>query len=129
MRDKTRIAYGPYKLEWRKEFLKRILEIEKNVRETGSDQSFSIISLSELELIRSYWRDEEYDWEDSVPKIFKETTGITHDWVEEDGAKFSSEDLTILKDLCSKHGLPSGLIARLLDQEENAGHKQESRNY
>lgn len=117
VRGTSRISPRQYFLKWRKEFLRRILEAEKTVREKGRDKSFSIISLEELERIRWHWREEESDWEDSVPKIYKEITGIDHHWLQEDGALLSGEDFVVLSDLCEKHGLPPTLIAKLIGEE------------
>jgi len=117
VRDGTRIAYGPYKLEWRKEFLKRLLRAQKNIQETKSGSHLTLISMKELEMIRNIWREEEYDWEDSLPKIYKEQVGKDYPWNQEDGVLFTKEDLELLENLCEMEGIQVGLVAKLIDQE------------
>lgn len=52
VRDGSRIAYGPYKLEWRKVFLRTLLKAQKAIQGSISDPEFKLISFDELELIR-----------------------------------------------------------------------------
>lgn len=115
VRDGTRIAYGPYKLEWRKEFLKRLLQIQNDIRQNGPDPDVSLISFEELEYIRDYWREEE--WTDSVPDIYRQVIGDDHIWLHEDGVKFSEEDFQLLKQFCEEEGINTGLPTKLIDQE------------
>ena len=115
MRDGTRIAYGPYKLEWRKVFLERLLHIQNEIRKSGPDPNVSLISFEELEYIRDYWREEE--WTDTVPEIYRQTIGDDHVWLHDDGVKFSQEDYELLKQLCDEEGINLGLPTKLIDQE------------
>jgi DNA sulfur modification protein DndC len=115
VRDGTRIAYGPYKLEWRKVFLERLLQIQNDIRKTGPDPTVSLISFEELEYIRDYWREEE--WTDSVPEIYRQTIGNDHAWLHDDGVKFSQEDFQLLKQFCEEEGVNPGLPTKLIDQE------------
>lgn len=115
VRDGTRIAYGPYKLDWRKAFLERLLQIQKNIQQNGPNPLAKLISFDELELIRDFWREEE--WVDSVPKIYRQVIGEDHIWLHDDGVKFSLEDFQLLKQFCEEEGLNFSLPTKLIDQE------------
>lgn len=111
------VGYGPYKLEVRKDFLRRLLEAQKQVRATGPDPEENLITFGELEEIRKLWRTEEQDWEDSVPKIYREVMGKDLPWKSDEVPAFSGEERDLLDSICAKHGVPSGLVAKLLDIE------------
>jgi len=115
VRDGTRIAYGPYKLEWRKEFLKRLLEIQKAVQQNGPDSAVKLITFEEMELIRDFWREEE--WTDSVPVIYRQVIGDDHVWLDDDGIKYSLKDHELLTQLCKEAGINPDLPTKLIDQE------------
>jgi DNA sulfur modification protein DndC len=115
VRDGTRIAYGPYKLEWRKEFLKRLLSIQKDVQQNGPDPAMQLIAIEELELIRDFWREEE--WADAVPEIYREVIDADHVWPDDDGIKYSLADYELLTNLCREAGINPDLPTKLLDQE------------
>lgn len=118
VRDGSKISYGPYKLEWRKEFLRILLQAQKAVRDNGPDPDCNLITKEELELIRNIWRQEEYDWADSVPMIYREVVGKDLFYTKEDGLVLSVEDLELLKAICSDENLPVSLVARLVDIEK-----------
>jgi DNA sulfur modification protein DndC len=115
VRDGTRIAYGPYKLEWRKTFLERLLQIQKDVQQNGPDSAVMLISFEELELIRDFWREEE--WADAVPEIYQRVIGVDHVWQDDDGIKYSLEDHQLLTQLCAEAGINPDLPTKLIDQE------------
>ncbi len=112
-----KIARGPYKLEFCKEILRKLLETEREVRAKGPDRSLTLITPAELHEIRRLWRQERGDWEDSVPEIYLRITGTKLDWTPEDLGSFSGEDLEILKRLCAERNLPLRLVSKLLDVE------------
>lgn len=113
-RDQQRIAYGPYKMVWRKEFLRRLLQVQKEIRVSGPNPNFILIAPEELDLIRDLWREEV--WEDAVPQIYKEVFGEAQAWHDNDGVAFHSEDFQLLKSLCEEEGLPAELPGKLIDQ-------------
>lgn len=115
VRDGTRIAYGPYKLECRKELLKRLLRIQKEVQQHGPDPDMKLICCEELELIRDFWREEE--WADSVPEIYREIIGDDYVWLDDDGIRYSSKDHDLLVKLCMEVGINPDLPTKLIDQE------------
>jgi len=121
IRDGSRLSYGPYKPEWKKELLRRLLEVECTINEEGPSNQQKLISFEELEIIRTYWKKEDNDWEDSVPKIFSEIYGDAYDynWVQEDSTTLNISDYHLLADICKEDSVPVSLIASLIDMERD----------
>lgn len=121
--DKTkkdkRIIWGPYKLEFRREILRRLLETEKQVREEGPDAKTDLIQRAELQKIRQLWLHEEGDWEDSLPGIYEEVTGEPFEDYETAPAGTGALELDILRQTADESGLPAGLLRELLDVERS----------
>lgn len=118
VRDGTRLSYGPYKLKWRKIFLRELLSAQKQIQEERPEIAFSAISIDELEMIRQIWRKEEHDWQDSVPTIYKEVIGEDYPITPEDGVAFTMDDHKLLEKHCESD-MQVDLIARLIDLERN----------
>ena len=118
VRDGTRLSYGPYKLKWRKTFLKELLSAQKQIQEERPEIAFSAISIDELEMIRQIWRKEEHDWQDSIPAIYKEVYGEDYPITPEDGIAFTMADHQLLETHCESD-MQVDLIARLIDLERN----------
>ena len=108
---------GPYEFSVRKEFLRKLLETQKQVRREGPDPNAVLISEAELHEIRRIWRTEESDWEDSVPVIYRQVVGEDLDWVRDDVTALTAKDQGILKEVCKKHGTPADLVSKLIDVE------------
>jgi DNA sulfur modification protein DndC len=111
---------GPYTQKSREEWLRRLLSAQEAVRRSAPPQvgAVELISLPELQEIRRLWVVEKHEFEDSLPRIFEETTGhpfpgcaITH------GLVFGSEEIDLLRDLCAGDELHFGLLRELLDVE------------
>lgn len=111
----NRIVWGPYKLDVRRDILRRILETQEQVRTSGPDPELTLISEDELHEIRRIWRVEEGDWEDSIPRIYREATGQSLDWVQEDAPAASELDERVLREVCEEHDVPAGLMRELMD--------------
>jgi DNA sulfur modification protein DndC len=111
------IVPGPYKLSVRKDLLRKLLETEQLVRRHGPDAQERLITKEELEQVRRIWRSEAQDWEDSVPKIYKEVTGDDLDWAIDEQNVFSEEERQILDEICARNLVPSAMVAKLLDVE------------
>ena len=108
---------GPYKPQTRKDLLRRLLETERLIRRDGPDPNERLITKPELEEIRRIWRAETQDWEDSVPKIYREVTGEDLEWAADEQPVFSTEERHLLDDICSRNQVPSAMVAKLLDIE------------
>lgn len=117
--ENNKVIWGPYKMEVRKEILRRLLQAQNSIRKEGPDPTASLISMEELQEIRRIWRAEEGDWEDSIPKLYREATGEDAEWLAEDEASGSALDGDILQQVCSRHEVPTGLLRELIDLERD----------
>lgn len=108
-----------YKLQFRKDLLRKLLETEQEVNERrpDDDEYLELIRDPELKAIRQIWRSEEADWEDSVPQIYEDVTGESLDWVQNDLGSFTPEEEAVLREVCQEHDVPPKLLQRLLDTE------------
>jgi len=114
------LAARTYKLDVSKEMLRKVLQAQKSVRENGPDPNITLISEEELYEIRRLWRVERQDWEDSVPKIFREVNNADLKWPVDDDDGFDSGQQALLSSLCKEHDLPFDLLARLLEVERQS---------
>lgn len=112
----NKLTHGPYKLEFCKELLRKLLTAQQQVRQDGPDPDMQLITDEELEEIRRIWRTERQDWQDAVPQIYREIVG-EREWVVDDTASFSETDKAILAEICNENGVPVTLVAKLLDTE------------
>ena len=111
------MRWGPYKLTTRQDLLRRLLQVQNAVREEGPSDSEELISLDELEEIRHIWRSEEQDWEDSVPQIYRDVVGEDQAWSADEQPGFGIEERELLESLCRRKGVPSQMVAKLLEIE------------
>ena len=115
-KDKKHIP-GPYLLEYRKKWLKELLEIEHSLNEQGHD--IELVKPEELHAIRQQWIQDpnEPDWEDSLPQIHAEIYDKPIDWVKNDAGEFTRHDTELLRKLCNDHSVSSELVMKLLEVE------------
>ena len=108
---------GPYWLSYRQEWLRKLLEIEKDLAHEG--RAIELITHDELHHIRREWLNDpnEPDWQDSLPSIYESVYGRRLNWVEHDAAGVSAKDADLLTELSSEFGLPAGLAQKLLELE------------
>lgn len=115
--NEQKVVPGPYFLKVRQEILRMVLQAQQSVRENGPDPNATLIHPEELHEIRRIWRMEEQDWEDSVPKIYREIMGDDLIWVEDDTGSFTPQDRSILEKICEVRNIPPKLVMKLLDVE------------
>ena len=117
--DNTEIKHipGPYWLSVRKNWLKKLLQIEKAIRDSGRD--IELIKRDELQQIRQFWlRDpNEPDWTDSLPAIYLSVYGNEIDWVENDAGAFTEPDAKLLQEIEAEHGAPAEMLMKLIEIE------------
>lgn len=96
------LHHGPYKKEIREEWLKELLEIQKDINENGPKEfhDLELITIPELRNIRRIWVIEKHEFADTLPGIYEEVMGKEFDdpeWIAPEA--FKSEEWNILKDV------------------------------
>lgn len=112
-----KLIWGPFTLDFRKEILKELLNTQCAIQANPKGAETVLISEEELLEIRRLWLFEEGDWEDSIPNIYKEKTGLDLGIIENDWAGMGGLELQILQDTCEEHDIPVGLLTELFDTE------------
>jgi DNA sulfur modification protein DndC len=107
------LNHGPYKKEVREEWLRDLLEIQKEINENGPEEfsDLELITIPELRNIRRIWVLDKHEFDDSLPRIYNEVMGKEFDdpeWIASEA--FKSEEWEILK----------GVVEELYPQEELA---------
>lgn len=109
-------SYRCYTLETRKDILRRVLNAEVQLRRESPFPDIELIDFEELCAIRQVWLDEEMDWEDSLPKIYKEVTGRDHFWPNPpESAWRNADSKTLIVNFCQQQQLPPRLVMHLLE--------------
>ncbi|WP_330632933.1 DNA phosphorothioation system sulfurtransferase DndC [Halocatena halophila] len=124
VREKTNGSDGiiprAYKFEFRKDLLEKLLQTQKEVNDElpEDEEEMVLIRKEELREIRRLWREEQSDWEDSVPKIYRRVMDEdTMEWVHDDLGTFGADEAELLGEICEDHDVPRELVQRLLDTE------------
>lgn len=112
-----KIVPGPYWLDYRKKWLKQLLEIELKFNQEG--HKIQLITEPELHAIRQEWlRDpNEPDWSDSLPKIYKEVYGKDLNWIIDDQSHFDESDAQLLQQLAPKYDIEAEMVMKLIELE------------
>jgi DNA sulfur modification protein DndC len=123
IKETDRVMPGPYTMDFRRKLLRELLETQQQVaKEAPAGDAPILIHEAELHEIRRLWRSERGDWEDSVPRIVRETLGrdpgfVEPEWVSEDAVAFTAGDGELLEAICGENDVPLELVMRLLDIE------------
>ena len=120
----NRLVHGPYTKEVREDFLRRLLKLQLFIQETGPEEvrETELITMDELRYIRKIWLDEKHEFDDMVPKIYKEITGKDFEDHSILGNKYYGKDewdllSDVCKDLYPDYELMVELQSSLLDME------------
>lgn len=113
-------AARTYKFEVSEQMLEKVLRAQADVRRDGPDPEVELISEEELHEIRRIWRTERQDWDDSVPRIFRQINGYDLDWPTDDDGHFDADNKELLSGICKEYDVPFDLIARMLEKERSA---------
>lgn len=115
-----RTVHGPYKQEVRENWLRRVLQAQKWVRENGPPhvRDIELISLAELHEIRRIWVVDKHELEDSLPRVYQEITGQVFPGQRiDDNLVLGAEEMDLLRDACDGDQLHFELTRELLDVE------------
>ncbi|WP_119394085.1 DNA phosphorothioation system sulfurtransferase DndC [Salinibius halmophilus] len=108
---------GPYFLKYRKEWLKQLLQMQKDFNDSGRE--ITLITEPELHAIRQEWLIDpnEPDWADELPDIYFDVYGEHLNWVHDDNNHFDKKDVDVLRKVCATYGVEAEMIMKLLDLE------------
>lgn len=108
---------GPYWLKYRQEWLQQLLQLDKQFKKEGRE--IELITVPELHAIRQHWlRDpNEPDWNDTLPRIFREVYGYDLDWVVDDNASFGKVEAKLVNDLSEEFNISPEMVMKLIEME------------
>ena len=115
-----KLHHGPYKKEIREQWLRELLEIQVDINENGPEEfsDLELISIPELRNIRRIWVFDKHEFDDSVPRIYKEVMGKEFD------DPYGQIEWSILKETCNDlfpdEELSFELLYSLIDTENQA---------
>ncbi|MDY7015792.1 MAG: DNA phosphorothioation system sulfurtransferase DndC, partial [Cyanobacteriota bacterium] len=112
---------GPYTKYWREHWLRRVLEAQVRVRETAPPEmrDITLITPEELSEIRRIWLEDKHEFDDSLPRIYKEVTGEPFN-DPRPGADYhllGTDEWSTLEEICDGDAMHLELMAKLLDTE------------
>ena len=69
--------HGPYKKEFREQWLERLLSIQKDINENGPEEfrELELIRMPELMAIRRIWVNDKHEFDDALPRIYERVMG------------------------------------------------------
>jgi DNA sulfur modification protein DndC len=115
-----RPVHGPYIQSAREQWLRRVLEAQIWVRRNGPPhvRDIELITMAEMHEIRRIWVVEKHEFEDSLPRIYEETTGepFPGGSINENVA-FGADEMRLLKEICGDDHLHFEMTRELLDVE------------
>lgn len=108
---------GPYWLSYRKDWLKKLLQIEKSINDNGHD--LTLITHPELHAIRQEWLKDpnEPDWNDSLPEIYRSVYGKDLNWVVDDQSRFNASDAELLAHITQDFDVEPEMVMKLIELE------------
>ena len=108
---------GPYTMEFRTQFLEKLLRAQEQIQKDGPDPTACLILNDEVREIQRIWRMEQGDWRNTAYSIYEKVVGVKFDDTPDDSSGFGEVEQDILEDICSKVGVPPQLVSRLLNTE------------
>lgn len=100
-----RLYHGPYTKEAREDFLRRLLEVQEEVRNLCPPEfeNLDLITQEELRIIRRIWVLDKHEFEDSLPRIYEE---VVHEefadpeWLL--STQYNLDEWDLLQEVCNE---------------------------
>ncbi len=119
---------GPYRMEFRKEYLEKLLKGQLKVQEMKKDPDMELILEEEIHEIQKIWRREQGDWKNSAYEIYNRIIGKNLQTRKNEMGHFEEAEQEILEQTCSSHNVPFRLVSNLLSLElESQGANRHSK--
>ena len=112
------LGLGPFTFECRKEMLKKLLLLQKRIKEEF-DINHELIKKEELQAISKLWLEQGY-WNDDVCKIYKEVFNKELNFVSDDIKLLNESELINLKNLSIQNSVDFELVKKILYLEKNS---------
>lgn len=122
-----RLYHGPYKKEFREKWLRKLLEIQRDINRKGPPEfeALELITVPEMREIRRIWVNEKHEFDDILPVIYEEVMQKSFDdpeWIQ--SGSYGRKEWNILESVC-KETLPNEnlafeMIYSMLDIENHA---------
>lgn len=111
--------HGPYVKERREYWLRRVLETQRQVRQEGPAhvRQIELIRLEELQEIRRIWLNEKYEFDDALPRIYREVMREDYPGGGDRDSLLGPDEWALLSEVCGEDALLFELSTRLLGQE------------
>lgn len=112
---------GPYKQQVRADWLRKVLQAQQHIRENGPKdvRDIELITLEELEEIRRIWVVEKHEIEDTLPEVYRQTTGQPYPGGRlDDNLVMGVAEMNVLRDICGEDELHYQLTRELLSIEK-----------
>ncbi|MUL38627.1 DNA phosphorothioation system sulfurtransferase DndC [Gloeocapsopsis dulcis] len=112
---------GPYTKYWREYWLRKVLQAQTQIRCTAPEsmRNITLITQEELSEIRRIWLEDKHEFDDSLPRIYREVTGdvFRDSRPESDRTLLGSDEWAVLEEICGDDAMHLELMAKLLDTE------------
>jgi DNA sulfur modification protein DndC len=109
---------GPYTRFWREHWLRRVLEVQTQIRNIAPPEmrDITLITPEELSEIRRIWLEQKHEFDDSLPRIYGEATGKTFvdSRLADERTVLDKTEWEVLKDICGDDINHLELMASLL---------------
>jgi len=119
---------GPYTQESRERWVRKLLEAQTWIRQNGPSyvQDLELITLDELEEIRRIWVVDKHEFEDSLPVIYRQTTGSEYPGRPlDEHLPLGPDTVEILREVVGDDRVHFELVRELLDVEQR--HRSQAR--
>lgn len=98
-----KLFHGPYNKDTREKWLRRLLEIQRDINISGPEEfrELELIRPQELMAIRRIWVNEKHEFDDSLPRIYRDVIGYDFEdpeWIHNDN--FGDEEWKMLEEIC-----------------------------
>lgn len=113
--------HGPYLKQERQNWLRRLLEVERELQENGPEevQNMRLISDEELREIRRIWVEDKHEIEDALPSIYEQATDRPYPFKDDLPPRpFGPAEWELLKEVCGDNPLFLELQGTLLNLEQ-----------
>ena len=108
---------GPYKMEFRRQYLKDLLEGQIRIQKLKNDPEMELILEEEIHEIQRIWRMEQGDWKNTAYEIYAKVTGKSLNNIPNELGNFDVIEQTLLEKICSSNDISFKLVSNLLNLE------------